>query len=69
MDEHEKKKEKDDVTGMLIGGIIVTGIGLLFLLSNMGILPRFGELWPVIMIIVGIALVIGAFTKKKNIEK
>lgn len=69
MDEHEKKKEKEDVAGMLIGGIIVTGIGFLFLLSNMGILPDLRESWPVIMIIVGIAIVIGAFTKKKNIEK
>jgi len=69
MDEHEKKKEKDDVAGMLIGGIIVTGIGFLFLLSNMGILPDLRESWPVIMIVVGIAIVIGAFTKKKNIEK
>ncbi len=69
MNDTEKKKEKDDVTGMMIGGIIVTGIGLLFLLANLGILPSMEDSWPVIMIIVGVAIMVGAFTKKRNIEK
>ena len=52
--------------GMLVGGLIVFGIGFLFLLSNMGIIPEIGEMWPVFLIIVGIALVAGSFYKEKK---
>ncbi len=66
MNEQNEQKHKNDRQGMLIGGIIITGIGILFLLSNLRIIPSIGELWPVFMIIVGIAVIVGAFAKKKN---
>jgi len=46
---------------MLTGGLIVLGIGVLFLLRNFGIIPDIGDMWPVILIIIGVALVVGSF--------
>lgn len=62
----EEKKEYEDRSGKLIGGVIVLGVGLLFLLVNYDILPPLEDTWPLFMIIVGIALIIGAFLKKKK---
>ncbi len=51
---------------MMIGGLIVLGIGILFLLINLGIIPGFKVIWPIIMIIVGLALIIGSFSRSKK---
>ena len=56
----EKSNERQ---GMLIGGLIVTGVGVFFLLSQLGLIPNVGKLWPIFPIIVGIALIVGAFVK------
>ena len=41
-----------------IGAYILIGLGIIFLLSNLGWLPRLGPLmgkwWPLILIIVGV---------------
>lgn len=42
----------------LTGGIIVLGIGLLFLLVNLDVIPPMRKSWPIFLIIVGIALVV-----------
>ena len=60
-----KEEEKEDRHGMVIGGIIVLGIGIVFLLSNLGIIPHVGRMWPLILVVVGIALLIGALVKKE----
>jgi len=52
--------EKDDRHGKAIGGIILLGVGLVFLLSNLEIIPDFREMWPLILVVVGIALLAGA---------
>ena len=57
---------KDDGRGSMVGGIIVLGVGLYFLAWNMDIIPDPGESWPIFMIIVGIALVIGNLFKNKS---
>ena len=59
------KEEKDDRHGMVIGGIIVLGIGVFFLLSNLDIIPDVGKMWPLILVVVGIALLIGAVIKRE----
>lgn len=59
-----QQDEKDDGHGMVIGGIIVLGLGVVFLLSNLRIIPDFGEMWPLALVVVGIALLIGAVVKK-----
>jgi len=51
---------------MLIGGLIVAGIGVFFLLRNLGIIPDIGRMWPVIPIIVGVAMVIGSFSRIRS---
>ena len=58
--------KKDDGRGSMVGGIIVLGVGLYFLAWNMDIIPDPGESWPIFMIIVGLALVIGNLMKKKT---
>lgn len=49
--------------GNLIGGLILITIGGIFLMERF--IPRidFGDLWPIILIIVGIAVLIGGFNK------
>ena len=60
-------EEKDDRHGKLIGGIILIGIGLVFLLSNWGIIPDFSESWPIVLVVIGVALILGA--RRKGEEK
>jgi uncharacterized membrane protein HdeD (DUF308 family) len=59
------KEEKEDRHGMVIGGIIVLGIGVLFLLSNLDVIPNIGKMWPLILVVVGLALLIGAVVKRE----
>jgi len=59
-----KYKKKDD--GSLIAGLILITLGVIFLVIRY--FPRidFGDLWPVILIIVGIVLLRNAFVSKKQ---
>jgi hypothetical protein len=45
-----------------IGALVLIGLGVLFLLSNLGWIPRLGPLfaqwWPLILIIVGVSLLV-----------
>ncbi len=63
-----QEHEKDDRHGMVIGGVIVLGLGVVFLLSNLRIIPDFGEMWPLVLVVIGIALLIGAVVKKDKGE-
>ena len=63
------EKMEEGRRGMLIGGLITLGVGLIFLLSNLDILPDIGEMWPLIPIIVGVSLIIGSFYKGKKSDK
>jgi multisubunit Na+/H+ antiporter MnhB subunit len=65
----EMKKKQDDRHGLLMGGIIMIGIGLIFLLINLDVLPNMGKSWPIIIIVVGIALIVGGFGKKKKSDE
>jgi uncharacterized membrane protein HdeD (DUF308 family) len=60
-----KEEKNEDRHGMVIGGIIVLGIGILFLLSNLDVIPHIGKMWPLILVVVGIALLIGAVIKRE----
>jgi len=49
-------------TGQSLGGWIILGIGVLFLLSNLDIIPfGFFEFWPVVLILLGILILKNAF--------
>jgi hypothetical protein len=54
---------------MMIGGLIVLGLGVVFLLANLEIIPDFGTMWPLILVVIGIALLIGAVVKREKREK
>jgi hypothetical protein len=60
------KNEKEDRHGMMIGGLIVLGLGIVFLLANLEIIPDFGTMWPLMLVVVGIALLVGAVVKKEK---
>ncbi len=64
----EEHKEKEDRRGMVIGGLIVLGIGLVFLLGNLRIIPDISETWPLILVVIGVALLVGAVIKKDKSE-
>ena len=60
------KKMEADRRGTLIGGVILLGVGLIFLLSNLDIIPDIDDMWPLFPIIVGVALIVGSFYKGKK---
>lgn len=63
MNENEKDAARH---GMLTGGLIVFGVGVLFLLDELDIIPDIGKMWPIFPIIVGLALIIGALYKGRG---
>ena len=67
--DNDTKKRHHDRSGQVEGGTIVLGLGVLFLLINLDILPGLGDSWPVILIIVGLSLIIGGFIKKRHSEE
>lgn len=61
--------KKDDRQGRLTWGIILIGIGFIFLLSNWGIIPELDESWPIILIVIGVALILVAKRKDEEEKK
>lgn len=57
-------KGKND--GSLIAGLILISLGIIFLIVRF--IPRidFGDLWPIILIVAGIALLRSSYIKPKN---
>jgi hypothetical protein len=53
----------------LVGAYILIALGIIFLLSNLGMLPPLGKImalgWPVILIIVGVSLILRRSSHKK----
>jgi hypothetical protein len=62
MNDQSRRRE-----GRLIAGLIVAGIGTIFLLRNMGYI-NIDEWWPLVLIIVGLALVISFFFSKQKAQ-
>lgn len=57
--DHSKK-------GAFTGGIILLGIGLIFFLSNLNIIPDIGDSWPLFLIVIGIAMLYGAYRDRSH---
>lgn len=53
------KSYKESVSGKYFAGFVLLGLGILFLLTNWGIIPSLHRTWPFILIIVGLALLLG----------
>ncbi len=61
---NQKFKKKDD--GSLIGGLVLISLGVIFLVARY--FPRidFRDLWPIILIVIGIVLLRNAFISRKQ---
>lgn len=57
---------KDDRSGSVIGGFIVLGMGVIFLLVELDVIPDLGKMWPLILVVIGIALLVGAVMKREK---
>ena len=56
--------------GSLIGGLVLITLGLLFLADELIPQINFGDLWPVILVVIGIGLLINAVTgRNRNINQ
>ena len=62
-------KKDSDWRGGIIGGIIMLGVGTLFLLSNLKLIPDIDVMWPVIVMIVGLALILGSLRKGQKSDR
>jgi len=52
-------------SGRAFVGIIILGVGVIFLLSNWGIIPSMNRTWPLILIVVGLAFLFNAGRRHK----
>jgi phage shock protein C len=61
--QYEKEKSS---RGGLIGGLVLISLGSIFLADKL--IPRidFGDLWPIILVVVGAVLIITNFSEKKK---
>ena len=71
MEPQEKPKKPNQESksrGNLIGGLVLVTIGTIFLADQF--IPRidFGDLWPIVLIVIGVALLVNAYARpnKKN---
>ena len=62
----QETRDKQNQKGMIVSGLIVFGIGVLFLAAEMGWIPGLHRSWPFILIVVGLALIVGALFKKPS---
>ncbi len=52
--------------GSLMGGLVLITLGLLFLADELIPDVDFGDLWPVLIIVIGLVLLANAFTRRKD---
>jgi phage shock protein C len=57
---------KERNKGSLIGGLVLITLGALFLADELIPQVNFGDLWPVILIVIGVGLLINTFTKRNR---
>ncbi len=62
----EPKKEKRNYHSNLTGGLILITLGILFLIVRFVPNIDFGDLWPIILIVIGITILLRNVRKKKN---
>jgi hypothetical protein len=62
----EKSKScKESVPGRYFAGFVLLGLGILFLLTNWGIIPSLHRTWPLILIVIGLAFLLGLGGKRE----
>ena len=62
----QKPNQESKFKGNLIGGLVLITLGAIFLADQF--IPRvdFGDLWPIILVVIGAALLVNAFGKQKK---
>jgi phage shock protein PspC (stress-responsive transcriptional regulator) len=68
LEQKEQKKEgkkHQKSRGNLIGGLVLLTLGVLFLLDNFTQVD-FGDLWPVLLIVAGVAVLLNSFNQKNK---
>jgi len=64
--ENPKPAQEKQHKGSLIGGLILITLGALFMVNEFIPNIDFGDLWPVILIVLGIGILINAISGKKK---
>jgi len=64
----QANKKNSGRTGQIIYGFILLGLGVYLQLWSMDLIPDFDRTWPIFIIIIGLAIILGAFFKKKKTE-
>jgi phage shock protein C len=52
--------------GSLVGGLVLITLGVLFLADSFFENVDFGDLWPLLLVAIGVGLLVGALTRKRN---
>ena len=63
VDPFSKVREKQK--GSLVGGLVLITLGILFFVNQLVPNIDFGDLWPVIIVVIGVGLLINAVTGRK----
>ena len=66
--ENDKKEncKKPKTNGGIIGGVVLITLGVLFLLDQFIPNVNFGDLWPVLLIVIGISILFKNFPCSRN---
>ncbi len=52
--------------GSITGGIILLGLGLFFLALQMDWIPYLGRSWPIVLIVLGVAILAGSLRSRRR---
>ncbi|MCF8298163.1 MAG: DUF5668 domain-containing protein [Saprospiraceae bacterium] len=67
--ENKGKKDnckKDNKQGGIIGGVVLITLGILFLLDQFLPNVNFGDLWPVLLIVIGVSILFKNYPCNRN---
>ncbi len=64
--EELERSPQESVRGAMVAGAILVALGFLFLLSNLGLFWwfRWGNLWPIILIAIGVVIFLGRWRRQ-----
>lgn len=65
-DHHKRENMERRHRGSLIGALVLITLGFLFLADEFIPHVNFGDLWPIILIVIGIGLLLNSVTGRRN---
>lgn len=63
---HGQNYPKRKHSGSMVGGIILIAIGAMFLVDEFVYAVSFGDLWPIILVVIGIAIIVNNYSGQKS---